>query len=152
MEYTTLVWSQGTVWFFFLLSLRFIDFAFETFIWPIWREYYACYIWVGPLIGKAPVIRQVMISNISKPIKTLQKIKKLDFSESYKIDVLKAYPFNDTKNVSRQNKVREQKGKTIHSNYFKATSISFTFEKEKVSNSQRLTKFNLKKPKKQWHD
>ena len=98
------------------------------------------------------MIRQVMISNISKPIKTLQKIKKLDFSESYKIDVLKAYPFNDIKNVSRQNKVREQKGKTIHSNYFKATSISFTFEKEKVSNSQRLTKFNLKKPKKQWHD
>ena len=126
MEYATLVWSHGTVWFFFLLSLRFIDFAFETFIGPNWREYHACYIWVGPLIGKAPVIWQVMISNISKPFKTLQKIKKLDFSESYKIDVLKAYPFNDTKNVSRQNKLREQKGKTIHSNYFTATSISFT--------------------------
>lgn len=47
-----------------------------------------CYIGVGPPIGKAPVIRQVKISNILKPFITLQKIIKLDFSESYKIDVL----------------------------------------------------------------
>lgn len=91
-----------------------------------------------------------MTSHDFKYFKAVQNLTKN--KQSYKIDVLKAYPFNDTKNVSQQSKVREQKGKTIHSNYFTATSISFTFEKEKVSNLQRLTKFNLKKPKKQWHD